>query len=118
MCFSSDRFQDKPDGRREALPIGFLRLEIFLSGACEGIIFCAAIVFGFAPFGLNPGLLFEAMQSGVEGALIDLEDIVGDAANALGNGPSVHGFEGNGLKDEKVESALDEVRGFGHEASP
>jgi len=58
------------------------------------------------------------MQSGIKCALIHLQDVVGDAADALRNGPAVHGLEGDRLKDEQIESALDEVGGFGQEASP
>jgi len=97
------------------MPVGFFRLEIFFAGAGEGIVFGAAVVFGFAPCGFDPGLLFETVKSGIERALIDLEDVVGDLADALGDGPAVERLEGDGFEDEEVESALDEVGGFGHE---
>jgi len=108
-------FEDQADGGREAMPIGLFGLEIFFAGASEGIVFGAAIVFGFAPFGSDPGLLFEAVEGGIESALIDLEDVVGDLADALRDSPAVKRLEGNGLQDKQIESALDEVGGFSHE---
>ena len=114
----SDGFQDEPDRRREAFPVRFFGLEVFLAGLGERIIFRAAIVLRFAPFGLNPCLLFEAMQSGIERTLIDLEDVFGNMANALSDGPAVHGLKRNGLEDEQVESALHKVGGFGHQRFP
>src|SRR3984957_3506483 len=115
---SLNGLQDEPNRRRESFPVGLFGFEIFLSGARQGIIFRAAIVFRLAPFRLNPSLLFEPMQSGVKCALIHLQNVVRNAANALRNGPTVHGLEGDRLKDEQIESALDEVGGFGQEASP
>jgi hypothetical protein len=56
------------------------------------------------------------MERGVERALIHLQDVVRNPANALGDGPAVHGLEGNGFQDQEIESALNEVGGFAHAA--
>jgi hypothetical protein len=50
--------------------------------------------------------------------LINLQNVVGDAANALRNCPAVHRLERNRFENEKVESALNEVGGLGHGGFP
>ena len=49
-----------------------------------------AAVVRFAPVGRDPAAFFQAMQRGIERALLHLEDIVGDLANALGDAVAVH----------------------------
>jgi hypothetical protein len=39
------------------------------------------------------------MESWVKGALLDLQDFVGDLLNALGDGPAVFGFERDGFEN-------------------
>src|SRR5580693_5269127 len=103
---SSDCLQDEPYRRRQPFPIRFLGTEIFLPRLSQRIILCAAIVLRFAPFCLDPRLLFKAMQSGIERALIHMQNVVRNAPNALRNGPAVHGLERDRFQNEEVKSAL------------
>jgi len=65
--------------------------------------------FGNAPFGIDPALVFEAVQSGIERALIDLQDLPRDLLNALGDCPAVHGFGLQRAQNEEIERALQEI---------
>jgi len=49
------------------------------------------------------------MQRGVEGALLDFQDLFRNLLNPLGNRPAVFGFKRNGFEDEKVECALNRL---------
>jgi hypothetical protein len=63
--------------------------------------------------------LFHAMQSGIEGAFFDAQDVVGDALDVEGNAVAVHGPAKKGLEDEESESALEDVGfGFGGDRAP
>ncbi len=63
---------------------------------------------------LDPAVLFQPVQRRVERALVDLEDVLGKLADALRNAPAVHGFEGDGLQNQQVQRALDQIVGFTH----
>jgi len=58
------------------------------------------------------------MQRGIERALIHLQDIFGNMANALSNGPPVHGLDRYGLEDQQVESALHKISRLSQCGSP
>jgi len=105
---------DEIDGGGEAVPVGGFFFELEVTSAAEGVELGDASGFGFGAFSLNPAFLFEAVQGGVEGALLDLEDFAGDLLDTLGDGPAVLGLESEGFEDQKVESALNEVVRFAH----
>src|SRR5271154_1797168 len=80
----------------------------------ERIKLCAAIIFAGLPFGGDPTFLLELVQSGVERAIADLQDVAGDLFKAQADGPAVHGLQGENLQKQKIESALEQVRRFAH----
>ena len=80
----------------------------------EFVVFGAAIVFGGAPAGFDPAAAFEAVEGGIEGALLNLENVAGNLLYALGDGPAVLGFEGEGAEDEEVEGALRKIDALRH----
>ena len=49
------------------------------------------------------------MQRWVERALLDLEHLFGDLANAVGDAVAMDRAEGDDLEDEHIEGALQEV---------
>jgi hypothetical protein len=57
-------------------------------------------------------LMFEAVERGVEGALLDFETILGDLLDAQQNSIAVEGAQGDGFEDEHVEGALQQVEWF------
>ena len=56
----------------EFLPFGFFGFELFEACFSELVKFSAAIIFGRAPAGSDPAAAFEAMEGGIERALLDL----------------------------------------------
>ena len=57
------------------------------------------------PLGFDPSLVLEAMERRVERALVDLQDILGDLLDALGDRPAVQRLGLQRPKDEQVEGA-------------
>ncbi len=54
------------------------------------------------------------MEGGIEGTVTDLEDVGGDLAEALADGPTVEGLEGEDFEEEEVVGALDEIGRLAH----
>src|SRR6185369_11244112 len=109
-------FDNEGDGGRETVPLLDFAAEFLFSSDGQGIVFGATVVFGFAPLGADPTLLLEAVESGIERTLLDLEDLFRHYLDALRDGPAVHGLLGDHAHDEEVEGSLDEVGGL-HECS-
>ena len=53
---------DQVDRSRQAIPVRQLPLELPAAGGCERVEFGHAAGLGLPPFGLDPGLLLEAME--------------------------------------------------------
>jgi hypothetical protein len=106
------------DGGGEAVPVGGFVIELLTAETSEGVELGATIVFAGLPFGRDPAFLLEFVKSGIERTVADLEDVAGDLREALADGPAVERFEGEDFEDEEVESALEEVRRFGHGGVP
>ncbi len=70
------------------------------------------MIFRDFPLRFDPSLLLQLMQGWVESALAHLKHLTRYLVNALGDSPSVHGFEGNRFQDQQVECALHEVGRF------
>jgi hypothetical protein len=49
------------------------------------------------------------MERGIQGALLDRKDVSGPLPNPVPDGISMHGAPGNGLEDQEVEGASEEV---------
>src|SRR5215472_8129426 len=107
-------FDDAGDGSREAAPVGGFAVEGTATKSRQRVELGAAVVFALAPLRLDPALLFELMQSGVKRAIAYLQHIAGDLLQANGYGETVEGFESKNFQEQEVESALHEVRRFGH----
>ena len=59
------------------------------------------------------------MQCGIERALLNLQYVLGDLLDTLGNGPAVLRLEGKRFQDEEIEGALWQIQFFGrHGANP
>ena len=105
---------DKIDGRREAVPLRgfFFKLDAACGG--ERVELGDAACFGLGALAFDPTSLFETVKGGVEGALLDLQDLARDLLDTFGDGPTMFGLERKGLQVEQVESALHEIVGFAH----
>src|SRR5215831_19854300 len=61
----------------EAPPLLRFRRELFPSGFRQPIKTCPAIVIGYAPFGLDPAVRFQALQCGIKGTVINKQLVAG-----------------------------------------
>src|SRR5438132_665177 len=100
---------DKTDCSGEAAPVGGFLFELGATGRGQRIKLGLPARFGFFPFGFDPGFLFQAVQSRVKGALLDLQHLTRDLLNALGNRPPMLGFERDSFQDQKVQRSLDKI---------
>ncbi len=62
----------------------------------------------------DPALLLQAVQSRIERALLHLQHFAGDLLDALGDSPAVAALNGEGLKNQEIESSLYEIAWFTH----
>src|SRR5215210_4140360 len=103
------RLQQPGDGRGAAGPVRGLDLELFSAGASERVEPRAARVLRLAPLGVEPSGALQPLQGGEEGSGVDLEHSARDLFDAAGDAEAVHGLKTEGLEDEHVERALDDV---------
>jgi len=59
------------------------------------------------PLRFNPTLLFQAVKSGVQGPLFDLEHVLGCRLDPAGYGIAVERTPAKGLKNQSIERALE-----------
>src|SRR5580698_393767 len=104
--------EDAGDGAGEFVPLAGFEVELRAALRREGVKLCAAIVFGSSVGGGDPFALDEAMERGIERALLDLEHFVGAEFDGLGDGVAVRGAEQERAEDEQVERALEHFDAF------
>src|SRR5437016_3390580 len=104
--------EDQRDGVGKTLPIRYFRFQLFAALAGERVKLRFPAGRGVFPLGLQPVLLLETVKGGIEGTLRDLKKIPGNLLDALGDGVAVNGSGGDDLKDEHVESSLEELHFF------
>ena len=110
-CASYTRCKDQCNGRGHLLPVRQFFFELLAAGFREGVKLGAAIIFGGAPFRADPFLAFQAIERGIERALLDLQDVARDLLDALGDAPAVHRFERESFQDQQIERALQNFDG-------
>jgi hypothetical protein len=92
-----------------AVPLVGFGAKLVAADGGELVELCLAIVVGFAPLAGDETLMFEAVEGRIEGTLLDGELLAGDLLDAEKNTIAVKRTEGDGLEDEHVKCALDEV---------
>ncbi len=85
------------------------RSSCFSPGSREPVELCAARVLGLPPLGVEPAGALQALQRGEQGAGVHFEDSTGNLLNAAGDAEAVQRLEAEGLQDQHVECALDDV---------
>ena len=103
-------------GGGEFVPGTLFALELFAAGGGKFVILRAAIIFGSAPAGFDPAATLQAVQRGVQRALLDLQNVFGDLLNTFRNGPAMLRLESNRFEDEQIESALRQIEFCGRHA--
>src|SRR5204863_7294670 len=102
-------FQDLRNRGSEFAPGTFFAFQLLVPEPRQLIKLGAAIVFRRAPSGFDPALALQAMQRGIEGALLYKKSLAGDLMNALRDGPAVLRLKSEGAEDQQVQGALRKV---------
>src|SRR5439155_12463185 len=96
-------------GLRETLPALPLLAELLAARARQFVEAGPSVVLRGAPLRPDPTLRLQAIERGIERALVDLQDVLGELLNPLGDPPAVHGRREQGLQDKDIEGPLEEV---------
>src|SRR5262249_48802728 len=99
---------------RESPPVGGFPLELLSSRPRERVELRAPVVLGRLPLRLDPALLLELVQCGIERAVADLKHLAGHLLQALADRPAVERLQREDLQQEQVECSLYEVGRFAH----
>src|SRR5947209_13438003 len=96
------RIHDASNGLHELRPPIPLARQLGLSHHRQPVVFRPLFGLTYAPLGLQPPALLQAVQCGVERASFDLEHVVGLRANGLADAVAMLGPPLEGPKDEHV----------------
>src|SRR4030095_8686960 len=77
-------------GSGKAVPIRFLARQMLAALRRQLVELSLPAVVRLAPLGGEPDSLFQAMERGVQRALLDLQHFLGDLPDSLGDAVSVH----------------------------
>jgi hypothetical protein len=103
------RLHHSADGEAHLFPSLILTLELFSPRLGQLIEFGFAVVFRDPPLGFNPSLILQPVESWIERAFPDRQDVIGPFLNALADAKTVHGLATEHFEDKHVESALKQV---------
>jgi hypothetical protein len=109
--------EDTAHGLDEAAPFAGLLDKVCLAGLGQFVEAGLAIVFGRSPPGFDPALFFEALECGVERAVIDEQDVFGLLLDAASDTLAVLWPEEESTEDENVKCALEERDSSGRHAT-
>src|SRR5947207_4736989 len=101
--------QDLRDRGSKLAPGTFFAFQLLVPKPRQLIKLGAAIVFRRAPACFDPAFALQAMQRGIQGALLYEKSLAGDLMNALRDGPAVLRLKGEGAEDQQVQGALRKV---------
>src|SRR5262245_21887965 len=71
----------------------------------DAVVARASIVLRHPPLALDVAAMLEALEGGVERALVDVEALAGELVDAEADPPAMHRIEREGLEDEEVDAA-------------
>ena len=80
---------DERDGAGHLAPAAGLKREAPATGGGEAVVLGLAVVLARAPVGREPAAVLQAMERGIQRALLDLEDLFRGALDDLGDGVAV-----------------------------
>jgi len=103
------RAEDQGDGVAQALPIGNFGFHLSAALLGERVELGFASGLGFFPFGLQPASVFQTMKRGIEGALMDLEEVLRDLLKALRDSVAVAGAQSDNLQNQEIQRSSEEL---------
>ena len=91
--------------------------EAGFAGGGDGVELSLAAIFGSLPDARDKFQAFEAMESGVEGAVFDLQKAVGGGVHVGDDAEAMLGRVIESLEDEEFETAVEVIDLLRHDAS-
>src|SRR5207253_4663198 len=101
--------EDLRHGGGEGAPSAFLKFQLFAPQPSQFIKLGAAIVLRYSPARGDPVLALQAMERGIQRALLHKQNFAGNLVDALRNRPAVQGLQSDGAENQAVQSALREI---------
>jgi len=101
--------EDLRHGGGEGAPSAFLKFQLFAPQPSQFIKLGAAIVLRYSPARGDPVLALQAMERGIQRALLHKQNFAGNLVDALRNRPAVQGLQSDGAENQEVQSALREI---------
>jgi len=91
--------------------------QLFPARLGEDVVLGAPVIRGGAPVGFDEALPLQAAEGGKQRAGVDLENAAADLLDAQADAIAVQWLQRQGLQDEHVERALNQLSRFGRHAS-
>ena len=99
----------------QPIPIRFLAGQLLAALRRQLIELRLSPVARLAPLRFEPAALLQAVQRGIERALLDLQNFLGNLPDSLGDAVPVNRTKRDNLQDQQVQCSLQEIRLFdGH----
>src|SRR6476469_2677819 len=99
----------------ECEPALDLLLELSASGCGQAVECDPPAIGGDTWLASKKPAILEAIEGGIERALVDGEHVAGHLLNAGGDGPAVVRFQHDGFEDEQIERTLQQLNvGIAH----
>src|SRR5258708_9261610 len=111
------QLNDPRNGARKPAPVVGFFFELSPPEPCKRIVFRPPAILGRFPFGCNPALLLQLVQSRVERSVAHLQHVAGYLLQPLTDGEAVQRLKGQDFQQQHVQRALHQIRRFAHYVS-
>src|SRR5438309_1747512 len=106
--------QDSGNDVGHAVPVASFLLQLAPPCRRQAIESRPALVLGFAPLALDEPLVLEAIQRGIQRALLNFEALAGALLDAQQDTVAMQRSERDRLENQHVERTLEQSGGLGH----
>jgi hypothetical protein len=96
------------NGRGETRPAVLLGREQLLPSDGEAVVLRLPVVVRDTPFGADRAVELEPVKGGVERPFLDLQHLIREQVDRLGDSVAVQRAALEGMEDEEIEGALEE----------
>src|SRR5271156_4093427 len=103
--------------RGETFPARGFLFKVPFTQPCERVKLRPAVVLGRLPLSPDPPLLFQLVKRRIKRSVTHLQYVTRNLFQSLAKSPAVERLEGKNLKNQQIQSALDEIRRLAHQLS-
>src|SRR5712691_3526509 len=116
----SHLFQSDNRGDRggEAFPVGGFTFQLLTTRSRQFVELRTATQLAGLPLRLDPTLLFQLVEGGIQGTIADLQFLARHLLESLAHRPPVQWLECQDFQQEQIERALDEIGWLTHQCCP